>query len=80
VITPGLNHQSTASQDRDEQGSGLNRRGRSVAMIAARSPRGRGAQDRAALTIARMPALIASGSSGHTATISASSGVGSRHL
>ncbi len=72
-MTPGFKHKSTASHDGGERGSGSN----SVAILsrgAARSTPGGVSQERAALTIATMPALRASGRSGHASTTAAKPG------
>ena len=77
-MTPGVEHQSTASHHRREQGPASDTE--SWVQPQDRrpdSPRVRVDQDRAAaLTIARMPALIASGSSGQASTTAANPSYG----
>src|SRR5208337_1354548 len=73
VMTPGFEHQSTASHDGSERGTGSNSRRHPLPGRAARSTPGR-SQEREALTIATMPAFIALGRSGHASTTAARSG------
>ena len=78
-MTPDFNHQSTASNHHIEQGSERDF-GESLASQRWRpdQPWAGVAYSRAALTMATMPALIASGSSGHASTTAARSGLSSR--
>ncbi len=75
-MTPGFEHQSTASHDGGERGSGSN--SRRIPPGARLDPLRAGvSQERAALTIATMPAFRSSGMSGHASTTAARSGLSS---